>query len=600
MRGCTPVLIENRLNILFFTPHVALWVHTAPEVCIAKALAEQGHNISYMTCGRAQSYCAPMTASGLSAGCSGQVADKICASCESGAESIQSYSEFQMFRLMDYLSLSDRDECDSLASDAVQRKDIDTCVDSIPVGRIALYEFTLAHKKMSTELTDEQWSEYQVYLRNALITMRAFSRYLDKYTPDVIATFSPQYSNINSCMQLAIAKGIKVLFLESGTNLSDRLSTMRVWDWKVHKLVNPALRYWGASALNPVSTHAAKAVTSHFSQLLSGQHFAVFSAPYSGSTGIRNRWPIRNDQRVLLMTLSSYDEAYAALLIDAFPYEKVFSTVYKTQAEWVKATIEWVKQRPDLFLIIRVHPRDFPNKRENSRSEQSYMLEELLRNVPENVHVNWPSEAVSLYELLEDTDVIITGWSVTAMEGLILGIPVVTYDEKLPSYPQDIMWTGRSELEYYKNIDSALHQGWDIANVVNGFRWLAYNFVTCTVSVSDYLGRHELANRSFSQKLWLRFKIMFPKVGRRLDLMHWRDARSAATVMERMLKENFDSIPAVHAADGNERIEKNDLSIIKQELRQLHSLLYADSKLPENKSGLSKKIRTYIENENAP
>jgi hypothetical protein len=588
-----PVLIDDPLKILFFTPHVALWVHTAPEVYLAKSLAELGHSVSYMTCGRAQHYCAPMTARRLAAGCSADEADSVCRACETGVANIQRFSNFEMFRLVDWLSLTDRKECDEVAEEAVNQKNLDLVVAGVSVGKVALYEFTLAHKKMSTELTISQWAEYQIYLSNALLTMRAFARYLEKHTPDVIATFSPQYSNINSCMQLAIAKGIKVLFMESGTNLSHRLGTMRVWDWGIHKLVNPALQYWNRSALNPVSTFTAQAVTGHFRQLLSGQHFAVFSAPYSGSTGIRNKWPISSNQKVLLMTLSSYDEAYAALLIDAFPQEKVFSDVFKTQAEWVKATIEWVRERPDLFLVIRVHPRDFPNKREQGRSEQSYMLEGLLRDVPENVHVNWPSEAVSLYELLEDTDVILTGWSVTAMEGLILGIPIVTYDEKLPSYPRDIMWTGRSENDYYQNIDNALRQGWSIENVVNGYRWLAYNFVDCTICVSEHFGDHELANRTEVQKLWTRVKNKFPLVGQPIDLMQWRRARDGARIVERMLTENLDSIPSVRAAQRPKNIA-NELNIIKKELDQLHSLLYSNSKLPENKAGLSKNIRTYL------
>ena len=83
-------------------------------------------------------------------------------------------------------------------------------------------------------------------------------------------------------------------------------------------------------------------MTGHFEQLLSGQHFAVFSEPYAGSSGIRQRWNVKPEQKVLLMTLSSYDEAYAALLIDGCPYKKVVIDVFRTQAGGVKATIDWV------------------------------------------------------------------------------------------------------------------------------------------------------------------------------------------------------------------------------------------------------------------
>lgn len=540
-----------------------------------------------------------MMANGLAPGCNSDETEHVCRACEDGTESLRRVFGFPMLRLVDYLEPSDRKECESLAALAVARRVLDTSFQGVEVGKLALYEFTLAHKKISTDLTDLQWAEYLIYLSNALLTLRAFSRYLDTTCPDAIATFSPQYSNINSCMQCAINRGIRVLFMESGTNLSHRLGTMRVWDWEVHKLVNPALAYWGSSGCNPVTKESAKAVTDHFRELLGGHHFAVFSAPYAGSVGIRNKWPIRQDQRVLLMTLSSYDEAYAALLIDAFPQEKVFSSVYRTQAEWVKATIAWIQTRPDLFLVIRVHPRDFPNKREQLRSEQSFMLEGLLQRVPENVHVNWPMEGISLYELLGDTDVILTGWSVTAMEGLVLGIPVVTYDDRLPSYPSDIMWTGRSEPEYFTNIDRALAQGWSIDNVTNGFRWLAYNFVTCTVTVSSGFGRQELAHRRLADKIWTRVKKRLPRMGQTWDLLWWRDARGGAEVVDSMLTQGFDSIPAVREATRGNIPAPDDREVIAKELSKLHDQLY-DGKLPQDSPGLSKNIRNYLLGEHRP
>lgn len=584
------------MNLLFFTPHAALWPHTAPEAYLARALAEYGHKISYLTCGKAQTYCAPMTARRLTPGCTPAESARICSDCKAGANAIALVYRFPVDALAHYLNDEDFAKFDRMAADAVASKSLDTEYLGVKVGRVALYEFTLAHKKMSTEFNELQWKEYHFYLANALRTLQGFARYLEKYRPDTILTFSPQYSNINSAMQYAISQGVQVLFIESGTNLAHRLGTMRVWDWEVHKLVNPALTYWGKSELNPVTPCSAGKVTGHFEQLLSGQHFAVFSAPYAGSCGVRQRWNIKPEQKILLMTLSSYDEAYAALLVDGFPYKKVFSDVFRTQAEWVKATIEWVASCPEVFLVIRVHPRDFPNKRETFRSEQSFMLEDLLEHVPDNVHVNWPAEGVSLYELLEDTEAILTGWSVTAMEALVLGIPVVTYDANLPSYPQDIQYTGRSEAEYFANIDRALADGWRLENAINGFRWLAYNFVTCTVTVSEDFGHFELGPQSPLRRFWARVKGRLPALGCSLDLLEWEAALPGARVVSTMIEQGYDALPPTRKALG-ESAAGDDKRIVMEALSRLYELLYADSKLPVDKPGLSRNIRTLLARE---
>lgn len=589
------------MNLLFFTPHAALWPHTAPEAFIARALAAQGHSVTYLTCGKAQTYCAPMTARRHAPGCSPQEVARICSECRANTDAIAFVYRFPVDELENHLGPDDKARLDAIAADAVTHGSLDTRYLEVDVGRIALYEFTLAHKKMSTELTPAQWREYQVYLANALRTLDAFSRYLDRHPVDVVFAFSPQYSNINSCMQYAIARGVKVMFMESGTNLSDRLSSMRVWDWKVHRLVNPALTYWKHSSLNLVSASGVAAVIGHFEQLLSGQHFAVFSAPYSESRDLRQRWHIRQDQKVLLMTLSSYDEAYAALLISAFPRSKVFSDVFETQADWLRATIEWAKGRPDVFLVIRVHPRDFPNKRENFRSEQSFMLEELLASVPPNVHVNWPSEGVPLYELLEDTDALLTGWSVTALEALILGIPVVTYDARLPSYPADVHYTGRSASEYFGNIDRALSDGWSLKNAINGFRWMAYNFVTCTVRASDRFGRFELGQTAGPiHRLASRVMNRLPRISHAMDLLHWQSACDAGRIVSCMIERGFDALPPARAALGEMPASTgDDRNRVLEGLARLHALLYGDSKLPADKPGLSLRIRNLLEQEGA-
>ncbi len=591
---------ELILNLLFFTPHAELWPHTAPEAYLARALAECKHTISYLTCGKAQTYCASMTARHLTPGCTAEASARICSDCVTSANAISRVYHFPVNVLARYLNKEDFVKFEAIAAEAIASKSLDVEYLGIKIGRLALYEFTLAHKKVSTELSAIQWKEYKVYLVNALRTLQAFARYLERARPDAILTFSPQYSNNNSAMQYAISQGVRVLFIESGTNLANRLDTMRVWDWKVHKLVNPALMYWNKSELNPVTSYSADQVTRHFRQLLSGQHFAVFSAPYGGGSSMRQRWNIDSRQKVLLMTLSSYDEAYAALLIDGFPYKKVFSDVFRTQVEWIKATLDWVKARPDLFLVIRVHPRDFPNKRENLRSEQSFTLEDLLNHIPTNAHVNWPNEGVSLYELLEETDAILTGWSVTAMEALVLGIPVVTYDSNLPSYPEDIHYTGRSAAEYFANIDRALTDGWRLENSINGFRWLAYNFVTCTVTVAEGFGQFELGSQSRLSRFWSRVKSHIPALGHSLDLLKWKAALPGGIIVSAMLEQGHDALPPARKTFEKSPPNYNDRQVVINALLRIHEMLYSNKKPTMEKPGLSRNIRKLLARDGLP
>lgn len=581
------------LNVLFFTPHAALWAHTAPEALLAKSLSKFGFRISYLTCGRAMNYCAVMTSRRLEPGADAAATQDLCKSCRISAKRIGRVYDFPVVELVDHISDNEREACARLAREATQARSIDTSYFDVPVGRLALYEFTLAHKKMSTELTDQQWAEYQVYLENALIALVGFANYFAHNRPDVVVAFSPQYSNINPVMQFAIRHGVRAIFIESGTNIADRLGTMRIWDWAVHGLVNPAIRYWTLSDLNRVSKESARTVTQHFRQLISGQHFAVFSPARSGERGLRERWKVGQDQRLVTLTMSSYDEAYAALLIDGFPESKVFSDVFRTQAEWLKATVAWARERRDVFLVIRVHPRDFPNKREQRHSEQSVLLRGILADVPTNVHVNWPIEGVSLYDLLDVTDVLTTGWSVTAMEALALGLPVVNYDQRLPSYPADIVLTGRSTEQYFANLNAALERGWDFANVRNGFRWMAYNFVECVVAVSRALSLREQPATTAIGRLWRRVRNKVSTIGQTADLLSWPSALPAGEVFRDILVQNYDAIPPAKPARLPITAEDED-RILRTELAALYQLLYPGGDANGHSDGLGAKIRRFL------
>jgi len=589
------------MKLLFFTPHAALWEHTAPEAYMARALTEYGHTICYLSCGMAQSYCAPMTAYGFTPGCTPSESEHVCSKCMAAINAISRVYRFQVDTLARNLVEEDFSRLDNMAAEAVCAKSLDSEYLGVKVGRMALYELTLMHKKMSVELNQLQWNEYHVYLSNALRSLQAFAKYIETNPPDCILSFSPQYSNINPCTQYAINKGIRVLFIESGTNLSHRLGTMRVWDWKIHKLVNPALHYWKKSALNPVTSASAAKVIAHFKQLFRGQHFAVFSAPIKSSCSLRVRLQVKPEQKILLMTLSSYDEAYAALLIDGFPSDKVFSDVFYNQAEWIKAMLDWVADRSDLFLVIRVHPRDFPNKRENFRSEQSFILEKLLKHIPINVYVNWPDDGLSLYNLLEDTNLMLTGWSVTGIEALVLGIPIVTYDSNLPSYPSDIQYTGRSQAEYFANIDRALADGWSFENVINGFRWMAYNFVTCTIPVSTSFGAFDDSSMSkihtLFNRVWLRLKNSMPSLRYFIELHRWRGALAGSHFVSVILEQGHDALPPAQEAIGKSVSVDDEKSVVIKSLSILKVLLYAKTKPPNDRPGLYHNINSFLARE---
>jgi hypothetical protein len=281
--------------------------------------------------------------------------------------------------------------------------------------------------------------------------------------------------------------GVPVFFLEAGTNIHKRLRTLRCWRWTDFGLTNPLLAISSKDLSEFTYTNQdLNWVTRHFLSLLEARSHVVFSRKREGSFDFLSRFPNARGRKVIVATMSSFDEVYSAFLAGLWPEDRAKSKVYRTQVLWIQELIDYAGRNPDLFLVVRVHPRDFPNKREGLVSDQGRELLGLFDRLPENVSINWPDEAISIYNLIFYADVVTTGWSITALEAGILGIPVVTYDRKLPSYPETLMFTGGSTAEYFENMRKAIDKGWTFEQSVNSYDWwsLSHNYGALLVSES--------------------------------------------------------------------------------------------------------------------
>jgi hypothetical protein len=471
------------MKILFYSLHAGIWPHALPENRLVCELAERGHETVYVSCTRSfPKHCTTYSAFLLPVNAPRAAKDQVCATCVRNARTLTAGSGARHLQLKHYLQPQDDARIDALVADVTRENYLDFTYEGVEVGRIVTYELFLQYKKMSPRLNDEEWEYYRIYLRNSLLSLIGFIRIYTQEKPDAVFFYSPQYDVNGVAAAHVIRQGSRAYFIEGSSSNAERYSALRVWDWGVHGLVNPALSHWD-TAKHLVTEEDARRVTGHFLELLRGRSFAVYSEPVKNGFSLRARFGVPDGAKIVLATLSSFDEAYAAYMIGKFPERKVKSPVFRDQFEWIQKTIAHVANRPDIFLIVRVHPRDYPNKRDPRQSEQAALWEKMFEARPANVAINWPQDKLSIYSIFGQVDAVVTGWSATGTEALAFGVPVVTYDRFLPSYPADIHLTGESEAEYLANIDRALQCGRSLANAQNAYRWLAASFSQGTVRI---------------------------------------------------------------------------------------------------------------------
>jgi len=121
--------------------------------------------------------------------------------------------------------------------------------------------------------------------------------------------------------------------------------------------------------------------------------------------------------------------------------------------DWIRTLIEYVSKRPNLFLLIRVHPREFPNKRETRQVSTSALLASAFGHLPSNARVNWPSDDIALYDLANYGRCVFELLvRAQGKEMALLGIPVVAYSRDLMLYPPDLNYVANSEQDFFAKI----------------------------------------------------------------------------------------------------------------------------------------------------
>jgi hypothetical protein len=265
-----------------------------------------------------------------------------------------------------------------------------------------------------------------------------------------------------------------------------------IWRWDYKPETQPAFRNWHKYQELAITKSDLRRAQAHVEQLKIGKSPFVYSAAQSQKALSKDallKLGVPVGKRVVVLSLSSTDETVAGKIIGRGHKTSFPGRVFESQFQWVNETIDWASRRSDLVLIIRLHPRDLPNKRDPLESSQHSIWIDLLSNLPENCRLNHPTQQIPFADICQVSDVIVTGWSSTALEALVMGVPVVTYDQALPEFPSNIHLSGSTRNEYFSNLDTALLQGESQRGKlkINAERWLVHSLVRGAVRLSGRL-----------------------------------------------------------------------------------------------------------------
>jgi hypothetical protein len=483
-------------KLLVLDLFAGIWQHNMVSAKTLGQLNSENFKVQYLSCGQLfVNYCNVQESKGRNFPSTPLIRTLDCKDCMFSARLSSSFLKQRGvgFNSTDFLSEYSnealRHKVNVIKSNILTAPvSLDFHVDGVPVVRYAMYETLIKYKKINFELSDIEKEYFETNLENCILTVLAGQKYLDEnHDFSAIVIPSPEYGPNNSFASLALQRGIPVYSIRGSSNLAEMGSSAMIWRWDIQPELPPHLSSWQGWRNVEISANDRRRIEKHKQELLSGKSPFVYSSPFTDRgtpEALKNRLGVKNDSTVILMSLSSTDEIIASKTIQRGVAVAYPGQVFADQFEWVMQTLDWIKDRPSLTLIVRLHPRDLPNKRESVLSEQHERWVNLLSEVPPNVIINHPEQEISFQDVCAASNVLVTGWSSTAIEAMLLNKPVVTYDRSLPGFPEDIHLTGNSRNAYFTNLETAitigvLSNGKEVAD-----RWLTHFLIHGSIQLT--------------------------------------------------------------------------------------------------------------------
>lgn len=584
-------------KILFFSPFSNIWEHSFPEALIAESLNKSGFEVIYVTCGGClNSYCSVMASKDLPYNSSKSEKNKVCTECIKTKDLIVNKFKFKGHELKKWINDTDIKEVDKILETINQSNYLNLEIDGIQIGRIAIYELLLKYKKISLDFNNTEWQHYLLYLRSTLISFYACKKIISFEKPESVVVYNSLYSINAVCCKIAQKQNIEHYFMHAGTNLSNQHGSLLIGKGFTWRFLRGVVSSWPKLKNIPSNKEQITYSTNHILELLKANNIFVYSSQKSNKyVDIRKIFSINFEQKIFVASMSSYDERFAVETIGAFSSD--YELIFDKQIDWIKSLVEWFSTKKEYFLIIRVHPREFPNKRDNVTSHHAFLLQELFASLPSNIKVDWPENKISLYDLALETDVFLNAWSSVGKEVSALGIPVVVYSPDLLLYPSDLNYVGTSKIDYFIKIEQALREGWSEERIVKTFRWLSLEFSRSQISIREsFTGTQLKITKNYFVRIYRKImRIIFPNYLKIKSCKLRKEFLNSSALLKSTFYDKLEMPLDSYEIKQETSIEEEKV-FLKIEMKKILNQLCGDDYVNINRTKLIQNLKRFIEN----
>ncbi|MGK5094687.1 hypothetical protein WDW89_22085 [Deltaproteobacteria bacterium TL4] len=558
------------MKILVFSPYLAIETYSTPLALLAEDLSKQGNEVVVVCCNRLYSqYCDAMRALGKSV--FAQDKASVCKRCQRKQNFFQATLQRPFLQIDDYIEAFEREKIEHLLNE-IDHEKLDFLYEGIPILKISLYLIVTTYKKLSFKtFSKEEMSDYKHTIRNVLLTIVSFKKILAEVSPEVCFVYNGLYPVNHALLGLTQQTGTLLYSLHGSMGLHKLEAEFFISKNHGFTFTEATKQVWPQFQNRPCPQSRLCEVTNHLFHLFNAQSGWVYSQKASEHKPRRAQWGIQANQVVFLATMSSLDELHAAQTVGVVSSQKL---LFDTPLEWLESLIEYFRIHPEWFLIIRPHPREFPNQTSSIKSEYAQHLEKALTlDLPPNITVNWPSAQISLYNLMEITDVILNAWSSAGEELGCMGIPIVHYCPVILNYPGELDYVGTTLKEYRECLHQAAEEEWSFERIRRFYRWKVLQFCRTTLPIYN---ENKQKKYSLPRRVFRKINSFIDPIY--YDKQNWKmrnqDLEKGAR-LQKLIGGAYDTLAHLELEEYQDGIscEEENLAL-KNELKRVYQRLY--------------------------
>ncbi|PCJ20687.1 MAG: hypothetical protein COB02_03945 [Candidatus Cloacimonadota bacterium] len=480
-------------KILIYAPFQGVAEYSFPFVKLSNTLRELNYEVDLLTCRGLQIDSCILQISAHKELNSIKGKKTICNWCREYTSAKEIYFD-ELLDLDSFsLNIEDQNEINNIVK-KFQFKDIESFeIDKIPIARIASYNFLLRFQIIDlNEISEYQFEQFRsFYLKAVLKTFFSYKCFLKQKFYKMVFVGDPHYSQNQIILRLNDLYNVKSIAMFPTHHHKYYFDHYLLCHGSNYEFTQKIL-----SAFTPkefiYDKKSCDLALAYVESLWNSKQKSIFSTPKNNNLSeILRCCKIKKQQKkIVLLVMSSLDESFAT---DFSVYNSElwsqYSLLFENQILWIEECIKYFKNRTDTKLIIRCHPREY-----NEGKTATILEVEKLANKykHENIYFNFPSDKISVYDLLNISDLCLMRRSSIGIQAGLIGIPAISYVNGNELYP--VFFSPTSIEEYFLDISNVLNSenSRKYEYVEIQFKWLIhyYGKSSFKLNSNDYWDLH--------------------------------------------------------------------------------------------------------------